>query len=280
MKAIQRGIMSESLSAGAFARQSRLSAKALRLYAANGILVPDRVDADTGYRHYSRDQLQDARLVRLLRRSGVPLAVVAEILDAPREQRSAVVERYAEQSEAELRRRLQLLAHLSRTFSGGKDSYPMSNIRTRNVPDQTVLTEQAYVSATELSDWIARTGLRQLEIAASVGGQIGPSMVIYHGDVSEDSDGPVESCIPIDPEKGDASHVPTRVEPAHTEAFIRVTRAQVRYPDMLAAYDALNAWIDASDVTVSGPPRELYFADPSTGPEDEPVADVAIPIAS
>ncbi|MEO7015334.1 MAG: MerR family transcriptional regulator [Leifsonia sp.] len=185
--------MSESLSAGAFARQSRLSAKALRLYAANGILVPDRVDADTGYRHYSLDQLQDARLVHLLRRSAVPLAVVAEILDAPREQRSALVERYAEQSEAELRRRLQLLAHLSRTFSGGKDSYPMSNIRTRNVPDQTVLTEQAY---------------------------------------------------------------------------------------MLAAYDALNAWIDASDATMGGPPRELYFADPSTGPEDEPVADVAIPIAS
>lgn len=270
--------MSGSLSAGAFARQSRLSAKALRLYAANGILVPDRIDPHTGYRYYSLDQLQDARLVRLLRRSGVPLAVVAEMLEAPREQRSTLVERYAEQSEAELRRRLQLLAHLSRTFSGGKDSYSMNDVTTRNVPEQTVLTEQAYVSATELSDWIARTGLRQLKLAASVGGQVGPSMVVYHGDVSEDSDGPVESCIPVDADRVDASRLPTRVEPAHTEAFITVTRAQVRFPDMLAAYDALNAWIEKSEAQVSGPPRELYFADPSTGPEDEPVADVAIPI--
>jgi DNA-binding transcriptional MerR regulator len=266
------------LSPGAFARQSQLSSKALRLYAENGILVPAQIDDETGYRRYGLDQLQDARLVRLLRKSGMSLSDVAAVLAAPRADRSGIVEQYAVRTEAELMRRLRLLAHLTQTFTGGKDIYLMNAVNTRDVPAQTVLTEQAYVSATELPGWIAGTGIRQLELAASVGGQRGPSMVIYHGDVDEDSDGPVESCIPIDPAAADRSRLPTRVEPAHREAFITVTRAQVRYPDLLVAYDALHEWIAKEEATIDGSAREIYFADPSTGPDDEPVADVAIPI--
>lgn len=266
------------LSPSAFAQLTQLSSKALRLYAEDGLLVPAAVDAETGYRRYGRDQLQDARLVRLLRKSGMPLSEVAEMLAAPRSDRPGLVEQYAGRTEAELMRRMRLLTHLTRTFTGGKDFYPMNDVSTRAVPAQTVLTDQAYVSATDLSDWIARTGLHQLELAAGAGGQRGPSMVIYHGPVDEDSDGPVESCIPVDPARAEQLGLSVRVEPAHTEAFVTVTRAQVRYPDLLVAYDAVHAWAAREGVSITGPAREIYFADPSTGPEDEPVADVAIPI--
>lgn len=267
------------LSPGVFARQSRLSAKALRLYASKGILTPAQTDAYNGYRRYNILQLQDARLIRLLRQSGMPLPVVAKILAAPRSDRSGLIAEYATDAEAELQRQHQLLSLLSRTFTGGKDTYPMHEINRRTVPEQTILTEQAYVKATELSAWIATTGMRQLDLAAKVGGQIGPSMVIYHGEVTDDSDGPVESCIPVRPNAADPAKLPVRVEPAHTEVFTTVTRAQVRYPDILSAYDALNEWIERNHAGITGPPRELYFASPSEGPDDETVADIAIPIA-
>lgn len=64
---------SEWLMAGVFAARSRLSPKALRLYAANGVLVPSQVDVSNGYRLYHESQLRDARLVRMLRRAGMPL---------------------------------------------------------------------------------------------------------------------------------------------------------------------------------------------------------------
>lgn len=53
----------ELLTIGAFARGSRLSAKALRLYDELGLLTPARVDPVSGYRFYDPAQLERARLV-------------------------------------------------------------------------------------------------------------------------------------------------------------------------------------------------------------------------
>lgn len=69
------------LTIGAFARASRLSPKALRLYAELGLLTPARVDETTGYRYYVEAQLSRARLVAWLRRVGMPLARIGEVCD-------------------------------------------------------------------------------------------------------------------------------------------------------------------------------------------------------
>jgi len=70
---------------GEFARLSRLSPKALRLYDEPGLLPPARVDLDSGYRWYACGQLDQARLVASLRQIGVPLAQIKVVLglDAP-----------------------------------------------------------------------------------------------------------------------------------------------------------------------------------------------------
>lgn len=61
------------MSIGDFARRSRLSANALRLYDELGLLPPARVDAGSGYRYYAAAQLERARLVAALRQLQVPL---------------------------------------------------------------------------------------------------------------------------------------------------------------------------------------------------------------
>ncbi|WP_447034830.1 MerR family transcriptional regulator [Streptomyces sp. DSM 118878] len=72
------------LTIGAFAKASRLSPKALRLYDDLGLLPPARVDPVTGYRLYAPEQLDQARLVAWLRRLGMPLARIRHVcaLDA------------------------------------------------------------------------------------------------------------------------------------------------------------------------------------------------------
>ncbi|KOG42804.1 MerR family transcriptional regulator [Streptomyces resistomycificus] len=67
------------LTIGAFAKASRLSPKALRLYDELELLRPARVDPDTGYRYYAVEQLERARLVAWLRRIGMPLALIREV---------------------------------------------------------------------------------------------------------------------------------------------------------------------------------------------------------
>ena len=65
---------------GEFAAASRLSQKALRLYGENGVLAPAWVDPDSGYRYYRPEQLRTATLIALLRRAGMPLAEVYDVL--------------------------------------------------------------------------------------------------------------------------------------------------------------------------------------------------------
>jgi DNA-binding transcriptional MerR regulator len=70
----------KEISIGEFARRSRLSLKALRLYDERGVLVPSRVDQASGYRYYDIAQLDETRLVVMLRELQLPLAAVKQLL--------------------------------------------------------------------------------------------------------------------------------------------------------------------------------------------------------
>ena len=69
------------LTIGEFARETGLTAKALRLYDDLGLLAPADVDEHTGYRRYMPDQVDRARLVARLRSAGVPLRRIATIVE-------------------------------------------------------------------------------------------------------------------------------------------------------------------------------------------------------
>lgn len=66
---------------GAMARASGLTVSALRFYDGAGVFGPAHVDPHSGYRRYAPDQLVVARLVASLRRVGMPLAGIREVLE-------------------------------------------------------------------------------------------------------------------------------------------------------------------------------------------------------
>ena len=75
--------MEDLLPIGEFSARCGLSAKMLRTYAAAGLLTPAAVDRESSYRYYSPAQVQDARLIGLLRRAGVPLAEIGNFMRDP-----------------------------------------------------------------------------------------------------------------------------------------------------------------------------------------------------
>jgi DNA-binding transcriptional MerR regulator len=79
---------------GRFARLTGLSVKALRHYDELGLLPPAAVDADSGYRSYSTEQVERAETILLLRRLELPLDDIATILatDDPAELRSVLLD--------------------------------------------------------------------------------------------------------------------------------------------------------------------------------------------
>ncbi|RIJ77161.1 MerR family transcriptional regulator [Nakamurella silvestris] len=266
----------ERLTIGAFARRSWLSPKALRLYDGLGLLSPAEVDQHNGYRWYHASQLPTARLIAMLRRLDMPLDQVAVTLAAPAADQADVVAAYWESVERRHSGRRELARYLGSELSRNWEWLDMYTISERQVPEQTVLTEQRHVTADALPTYIYEAMTRLLTAAEKFGGPSDSPFVVYHGEVNQESDGPVEVCIPV--AGAEAFADPTRVEPAHRVAYTRITKAQVEFPQILSAYTAVEQWIRANDRTVAGSPREVYFTDfGAAAPEDE-VCDIAFPV--
>ena len=266
------------LTIGVFARRSRLSLKALRLYDRLGLLAPSDVDAESGYRRYRESQLETARLVAMLRRLDMPLAHVSEVLAARGRERADVIESYWKAVEVRTASQRELAAHLRSVLSGGASKYGFA-IHEREVPEQLVLTEKRHVRVPELATWIPAATVRLTQSAKRYGGVIGSWIVVYYGEVNEDSDGPVEVCAPVEARDRIADDSALRREPAHREAYARLRRAQVEFPQILSAYDAVLEWISSKGLACTGASREIYFADYATAAPADEICDVAFPVA-
>ncbi|MFB6551922.1 MerR family transcriptional regulator [Streptomyces sp. NPDC056405] len=279
----------ELLTIGAFAARARLSAKALRLYDRMGLLVPDHVDEATGYRYYRTGQTERARLVALLRQLDMPLAKVAEVVHADGPGAAVLLDAYWAGVEARVAGQRTLADYLRGRLSGrSSEVYGKFVVETVDVPEQVVISETRHTLAGELPAWIGASLTRLEEAARGCGGVTAAPFVVYHAEVSMESDGPAESCVPVadeaaarvwSEERGRAWQSQVRVEPARRLAYTRITKAQVAHPQILAAFEAVEEWIAAQGLTVAGPCREVYFADwEASGPED-PVCDIAFPVS-
>ncbi|MFJ5528682.1 MerR family transcriptional regulator [Streptomyces sp. NPDC093261] len=112
------------LTIGTFAKASRLSPKALRLYDELGLLTPARVDPVTGYRLYAPEQLDQARLVAWLRRLGMPLARIRRVCTLEAVPAAQEIRAFWAQVEADTAARRDLATFLIDHLSGKDPAMP------------------------------------------------------------------------------------------------------------------------------------------------------------
>jgi serine/threonine protein phosphatase PrpC len=77
------GAVDDLMPIGEFSDRSGLSAKRLRTYASEGLLVPAAIDPTSGYRYYSPGQVSHARVIDAFRKAGVPLADIGALVSQP-----------------------------------------------------------------------------------------------------------------------------------------------------------------------------------------------------
>jgi DNA-binding transcriptional MerR regulator len=234
------------MSIGEFARLSRLSPKALRLYDELGLLPPAQVDPDSGYRWYAAGQLDSARLVASLRQIGVPLAEIKVILGLPPEAAAAQVGAYWSGAEADHAGRRDLAGYLVDRLAGKRSV--MYEVKVRDIPARSLLCLLRHAS-NQQEVWAMGKeviGMLKAQPPPRVDGVAGAAFLIYYGEVNQDSDGPVEFCWPVPQDLAGqlAASFPgltLRTEPAHQEAYTHLdqdaTEAQWQ-----AAGDSTLAW--------------------------------------
>ncbi len=282
----------KEISIGEFARRSRLSLKALRLYDERGVLVPLRVDRASGYRYYDTAQLDDARLVVLLRQLQLPLAAIKELLGCdPADAATRIAEHWRDAEAAHDARR-ELADHLVSRLSGKRSV--MYEVATREIPERSLLCLKRNVDEQGMwafgKEFIAILRERPLP---KIEGREGAMLCIWWGLVNADGDGPIEWCAPVPTAQAEslASHYPEltlRTEPAHLEAFAALPDAGDEAAHWQLAAGSLEAWAEEPKQEHEGDrlaltPEDLglritYLASAlSTG---EPYRDMALPFAA
>jgi DNA-binding transcriptional MerR regulator len=273
------------MSIGEFARQSRLSANALRLYDELGLLPPARVDASSGYRYYAATQLEQARLVAALRQLQVPLAEIKAILGLEPQAAAEHIGEYWAAAEAGHSARRDLAGYLVDRLSGKRPA--MYEVTTRDIPARSLLCLKRHVDGQQGAwalgkEFVALLRARPLP---RMEGRAGAAFCIYWGEVSEDSDGPVEWCRPVPDDQAEvlAAEFPelsVRIEAAHREAFVNLGPGQISPARWQVASQSLHAWADERQVH----PSELgirvtFLTDAPVTEASTPDCDFAVPIS-
>jgi DNA-binding transcriptional MerR regulator len=283
------------MSIGEVARQSRLSPRALRIYDQLGLLAPAHVEAGSGYRYYVAGQLERARLIAALRQLEVPLADIGGIVLMEPAEAARRIEALWSRAEDEHAARRQLARLVVDRLNGRRSV--VSEVFTREIPERSVLCVKRSVEGPEGAWAFGKEfiGILKERPLPRMEGRAGAMFSIYWGEVSDDSDGPVEWCKPVPDDQAEAlasayPELSLRREPAHREAYVKLgARGEPREPsavELELASDSLRAWAEQQGLR----PRDLvplddlgvrmtYLIEDSVDGEREPYCDFAVPFA-
>jgi DNA-binding transcriptional MerR regulator len=249
---------------GRFARLTGLSIRALRRYDAIGLLVPARVDEDSGYRYYTLEQARDGEAIRRLRSLDVPLEEVRVLLHAsPGELRDGLAAHRArlEGRAVELR---QAVVELNRLIEGKEPLVPEKEmirfeIGIEDLDEANVLVIHERVHQDEMKEVVPR----DIDEVHAYLEELGLS---FHGPPLcvcpfPNEDGTLEAEIgwPV------AKQVPGR---GRIEAkTLAATRALVMkhvgpYTALGNSYRLMSEVMEDNGLTATGAPREIYVSDP------------------
>jgi DNA-binding transcriptional MerR regulator len=230
---------------GEFARRSRLSPKALRLYDERGVLVPSRVDQASGYRYYDTAQLDEARLVVMMRQLELPLAAVKELLGCdPADAATRIAEHWREAEAAHDARR-DLADYLVSRLRGKRSV--MYEVAAREMPERSLLCLKRTVDLQGQfafgKEFIAIMRERPLP---KIEGREGAVFCIYWSHPTADGDGLIEWCKPVPAAEaaklaGQYPELTLRTEPAHSEMFVALPAGYGAVQWQLAC-ESLDTW--------------------------------------
>jgi DNA-binding transcriptional MerR regulator len=184
------------LSIGAFSRASFLSVKMLRAYHEAGILVPARVDPQTGYRAYATSQLTDAAVILRLRSLDLPLQQVRQVVEA---RDPDVTRRILTAHEAVMRTKLDEVTRIVADLQDGVERpglhtpvHVTTQAAAHTLAVRGKVTEESFAAFLDDAFGQLTTLAERLGVTPS-----GPSGALYPAEILDDSAEEVEAYLPL-----------------------------------------------------------------------------------
>jgi DNA-binding transcriptional MerR regulator len=263
------------LNIGEFARLGQVSPRMLRHYDELGLLKPERVDPDSGYRYYSVYQLGSLHRIVALRDVGFGLDQIREALaeDVPVDQlrgmlrlRRAQLEQTVGEEQERLRRVEAHIRALERT-----DMVEVQDIVIKQTqPIRVAEAVAAGLTHADIGAAFGRLLPRVLAHLESVGAKPGISVGCYEDEGGTAAEGEIVLHAGFDVGEQDVPDSDTlRVVDL---PVLEVAAAIYRGGDdgIMSAWEALVRWIEDSGYRLVGDCRELYHE----WHDDEPARNV------
>lgn len=269
--------MPAALTIGDFARATHLSIKTLRHYHRVGVLAPADVDADTGYRRYTTDQIPTAQVIRRFRNLDMPLDQIQAVLEAPDlRTRNELISAHLASLEQSLARTQSAVASLRDLLAGPSAVAPVSH---RPVEATMAAAVTAVVAFSDFLPWYLGA-LGELHATLDARGipASGPAGGIYASELFADERGQATVFVPTATEVPRLGRVESVVVPA---AELAVIEHPGSLADVDRAYGALADYVASHALRVDGPIREYYLVGrQDTAEEDAWRTEICWPIFS
>ena len=267
----RRGNLLNYISIGQFSKRTSLSIRALRLYDAEQLLQPSRVDSVTGYRYYTADQLGLGHLIRQLRSCEMPLDQVRVVLSDPPRARAALLAHKAhlEQRLADHQQMLQSLKSLIDERTGDLE------VRFRSVAAQPlVLIRRTLDWPTRHESGAIGHGIATLQAHVRSGDHAGEPFLMYGCKLQSMNN--ILICGPTKSLYQPHGEIEVLELPATELAY---TIHHGSYTTTQATLERLLRWILAQGLSIVGDAREIFLKHPANSSSlEEYRTELAIPV--
>lgn len=245
-------------SIGMFSKISRLTTKTLRHYDEIGLLKPEHVDNETGYRYYTTSQLPKIHQIITLKQIGLALNDIKEVLENP-----SAIKLYLKIKEEETinkikeeEMKLMQIRSFSKMIQGDMEcSY---NPVLKEIPEVIVASIRMIVNSYGDSFYIGTNiiekELERLEVKYRVPQYC---FTIYHDGEYKEKDIDIEICEGVAELKEDNEFVTFKVIERVPLALCVLHKGS--YNNLRNAYSFAFKWIEENGYKVIGNLRESYI---------------------
>lgn len=239
---------------GEFSKMSKTTVKALRYYDEIGILTPEFVDAITGYRFYTTEQLFKLHHIQALRQIGLSIDEIKLIMEGHNEK--YILEKRKKELEAEIANGIDQLSRIEFIISGKQEGIFMNyHAIIKELPECIVyskkMTVPNYNAYFELIPAIGQKVTSKYPDLKCVVPEY--CFISYLDGEYKEKDFNVEFCEAVDKMKEDFDDIKfKKIESVTAVAVMH----KGPYSTLSHAYAYAFKWIEENGYTVAGSPRE------------------------
>jgi DNA-binding transcriptional MerR regulator/effector-binding domain-containing protein len=270
------------LSIGEFSKICEVSTKTLRYYDEIGLINPDEINPENGYRYYSIRQLKKMLFINRLKSYNFPLEEIKAILeledDQSEEKLCSALNRKRREIQEKLNAFEYTLKQMSNDILNLEKGIPimsyLDNIEVQLVETQpmNILYMRQMMSS---DDYVAGFGKYFSRLYEKIATEkltlLGTPMTIYHSPEYNPAGNDTEFAIPIEETVKGTRDLP--------EDLCAKSVLKGSYPELTSVYAKLREWVENEGYELVKSPYEVYVTDPNqaTVPEDI-VTEVYFPV--